>query len=99
MTKLDLKVGKLTFDERGVVHRVGCSLACQGVGLHQAEREARLAAHLPETHNQKPHLRSEAGSYLRPIDFVDHSTLGVRVIKKKHLRLGSPDIRRRRRTI
>jgi len=26
---------------------------------------------------------SEAGSYLRPIDFVYHSTLGVRVIKKK----------------
>jgi len=26
---------------------------------------------------------SEAGSYLRPIDFVYHSTLGSRVIKKK----------------
>ena len=26
---------------------------------------------------------SEAGSYLRPIDFVYHSTLGLRVIKKK----------------
>ena len=26
---------------------------------------------------------SEAGSYLRLIDFVDHSTLGLRVIKKK----------------
>ena len=26
---------------------------------------------------------SEAGSYLRPIDFVYHSTLGVRVIKNK----------------
>ena len=26
---------------------------------------------------------SEAGSYLRLIDFVYHSTLGVRVIKKK----------------
>jgi len=26
---------------------------------------------------------SEAGSYLRPIDFVYHSTLVLRVIKKK----------------
>ena len=26
---------------------------------------------------------SEAGSYLRLIDFVDHSTLGLRVMKKK----------------
>jgi len=26
---------------------------------------------------------SEAGSYLRPIDFVYHSTLGLKVIKKK----------------
>jgi len=26
---------------------------------------------------------SEAGSYLRPMDFVYHSTLGLRVIKKK----------------
>ena len=28
---------------------------------------------------------SEAGSYLRLIDFVYHSTLGLRVIKKKKL--------------
>ena len=28
---------------------------------------------------------SEAGSYLRLIDFVYHSTLGVRVIKKKKI--------------
>ena len=26
---------------------------------------------------------SEAGSYLRPIDFVYHSTLGLRAIQKK----------------
>ena len=30
---------------------------------------------------------SEAGSYLRLIDFVYHSTLGLRVIKKKKDRL------------
>jgi hypothetical protein len=31
---------------------------------------------------------SEAGSYLRLIDFVYHSTLGLRVIKKrKHFRM------------
>ena len=29
---------------------------------------------------------SEAGSYLRLIDFVYHSTLGLRVIKKKKFR-------------
>jgi len=38
---------------------------------------------------------SEAGSYFRPIDFVYHSTLGLRVIRKKHLvveaRSGNPD--------
>ena len=32
---------------------------------------------------------SEAGSYLRLIDFVHHSTLGLRVIKKKKRSLGS----------
>jgi len=32
---------------------------------------------------------SEAGSYLRLIDFVYHSTLGSRVIKKKGLRVGA----------
>jgi len=31
---------------------------------------------------------SEAGSYLRLIVFVHHSTLGLRVIKKKQKRLG-----------
>jgi len=31
---------------------------------------------------------SEAGSYLRLIDFLYHSTLGLRVIKKKKRRLG-----------
>ena len=33
---------------------------------------------------------SEAGSYLRLIDFVYHSTLGVRVIKKKTPMTGPP---------
>jgi len=32
---------------------------------------------------------SEAGSYLRHIDFVYHSTLGLRVIKKKRARHGT----------
>ena len=30
-------------------------------------------------------IGSEAGSYLRLIDFVYHSTLGLRVIKKKEV--------------
>ena len=30
---------------------------------------------------------SEAGSYLRLIDFVYHSTLGLRVIKKEKFRV------------
>jgi len=34
---------------------------------------------------------SEAGSYLRLIDFVYHSTLGLRVIKKKKRRTRSSD--------
>ena len=33
---------------------------------------------------------SEAGSYLRLIDFVYHSTLGLRVIKKKKNNLAWP---------
>jgi len=37
---------------------------------------------------------SEAGSYLRLIDFVYHSTLGLRVIKKKK-RLGIDPLARR----
>ena len=31
---------------------------------------------------------SEAGSYIRLIDFVYHSTLGLRVIKKKRSMVG-----------
>ena len=34
---------------------------------------------------------SEAGSYLRLIDFVYHSTLGLRVIKKKRRYEGTLD--------
>jgi len=34
---------------------------------------------------------SEAGSYLRLIDFVYHSTLGLRVIKKKKKSAGHVD--------
>jgi len=33
---------------------------------------------------------SEAGSYLRLIDFVYHSTLGLRIIKKKRSYKGAP---------
>ena len=35
---------------------------------------------------------SEAGSYLRLIDVVYHSTLGLRVIKKKKLGVLDPDL-------
>ena len=34
---------------------------------------------------------SEAGSYLRLIDFVYHSTLGLRVIKKKNPKQKKPE--------
>jgi len=34
---------------------------------------------------------SEAGSYLRLIDFVYHSTLGLRVIKQKKVTGGADD--------
>ena len=37
---------------------------------------------------------SEAGSYLRLIDFVYHLTLGLRVIKKKKKDLGRPGLLR-----
>jgi len=36
---------------------------------------------------------SEAGSYLRPLDFVQHSSLGLRVITKRRRR-GAMDLRR-----
>ena len=35
---------------------------------------------------------SEAGSYLRPTDFVYHSTLGLRVIKRERGKTGSPPL-------
>jgi len=35
---------------------------------------------------KRPNSGSEAGSYLRLIDFVYHSTLALRVIKKKRTR-------------
>jgi len=36
---------------------------------------------------------SEAGAYLRRIDFVHHSTLGLRVIKKKKRRIPNSESR------
>jgi len=43
---------------------------------------------------------AEAGSYLRRIDLVYHSTLGLRVIKKKKKVEGHPVLRNaRRRTL
>ena len=42
---------------------------------------------------------SEAGSYLRLIDFVYHSTLGLRVIKKKESVSASAAASERRRNI
>jgi len=39
---------------------------------------------------------AEAGSYLRLIDFVYHSTLGVRVIKKKKRRVNSGYLKSKR---
>jgi len=41
---------------------------------------------------------SEAGSYLRLIDFVYHSTIGLRVIKKKKGAVGRPADRRDKKT-
>ena len=38
--------------------------------------------------NVEGQVGSEAGSYLRLIDFVYHSTLGLRVIQKKKRRAG-----------
>ena len=37
---------------------------------------------------------SEEGSYLRPIDFVYHSTLGLRAMKKKHTSTNLPASKR-----
>ena len=45
--------------------------------LHQDEHESEQGDRTPLKEG------SEAGSYLRRIDFVYHSTLGLRVIKKK----------------
>ena len=63
---------KLTFDERVVLHRV-----VRG----KLDREDPVG-------NENNYFTemcsgSEAGSYLKLIDFVYHSTLGLRVIKKK----------------
>ena len=47
-----------------------------GFGVH-------LPGRTPAKYGSKMRSDSEAGSYLRRIDFVYHSTLGLRVIKKK----------------
>jgi len=69
--------GKLTFDETAVVLRV-VGLAFQGCGVENN--------YFTETCSG-----SEAGSHLRLIDFVYHSTLGLRVIMKKKGLGGAPD--------
>ena len=48
---------------------------------------ARAAIHLL---HHRTRGGSEAGSFLRLIDFVYHSTLGLRVTKKKTKRFGVP---------
>jgi len=63
-----------------------------GLVLLQDRRVAGQRMHLQFENNYFTEIcsGSEAGSYLRLIDFVYHSTLGLRVIKKKkrsmHLR-------------
>ena len=47
--------------------------------------------------HRQPILRTEAGSYLRLIDFVCHATLGLRVIKKKRRSAHHPIIATRQR--
>ena len=84
--------------EPGVPHRVcllGELLKGRNVLLGDAERDGvvpALALHrfryLVRVRGVNNYLTemcsgSEAGSYLRLIDFVYHSTLGLRVIKKK----------------
>jgi len=46
-------------------------------------RECLMSTWLENNHVTEMCSSSEAGSYLRLIDFVYHSTLGLRVIKKK----------------
>ena len=52
------------------------------------EKQTLVAGRGPFENNCLTELRSgcEAGSYLRLVDFVYHSTLGVRVIKRKRRR-------------
>ena len=46
-------------------------------------REERLEPEFENSHFTEMCSGSQAGSYLRLIDFVYHSTVGLRVIKKK----------------
>ena len=47
------------------------------------ESTDRLSSQFENNYFTEMRSGSEAGSYLRLIDFVYHSTLGLRVIKKK----------------
>ena len=56
----------------------GLEMREQGLGARISRLEGCICNYLTEMCSG-----SEAGSYLRRIDFVYHSTLGLRVIKKK----------------
>jgi len=63
-------------------NRAICEVHCEGIGTVLNSRS---------TTSQKV---SEADSYLRLIDFVHHSTLGLSVMKKKDLRETHEEVRR-----
>ena len=67
--------------------RRGEAADVEGEGFAREEAEGlRIAFHLPQTSmlsDAEMRSGSEAGSYLRLIDVVYHSTLGLGVMKKK----------------
>ena len=70
------------------------NLACSPFGVCDQDRGRRSTGTFQFENNYFTEMcsGSEAGSYLTPIDFVYHSTLGLRVIKKRRRGRSGPAV-------
>ena len=73
-----VRIDRPAFSPAGALHGVQVRRLLQQV-------EPRYSSQLVNNHFTEICSGSEAGSYLRRMDFVYHSTLGLRVIKKREV--------------
>ena len=90
--ELDLKQGSPLPSEKGTPFSFTCTLKIK-IQAQNLASNVLMCSILLESDSQfenkyctEMRSGSEAGSYLRRIDFVYHSTLGLRVIKKEKIR-------------